>query len=89
MQNSFKHAFKDGERGKLLIRLKQKQIYAEVNIVDNGSGFDSSAIKESDEGLGIRIVRNIIERKLKGNLKISSGPAGTEVEFDFRTYKTE
>lgn len=89
VQNSFKHAFKDGERGKLLIRLKQKQIYAEVNIVDNGSGFGSSAIKESDEGLGIRIVRNIIERKLKGNLKISSGPAGTEVEFDFRTYKTE
>lgn len=89
IQNSFKHAFKDRERGSLLIKVRQKQIYAEVSIADDGKGFDSSNIKNSDNGLGIQIVKNLIEGKLKGNLKIDSDSNGTLIEFDFRTYRTE
>ena len=89
IQNSFKHAFKDRERGSLLIKVRQKQIYAEVSIADDGKGFDSSSIKNSDNGLGIQIVKNLIEGKLKGNLKIDSDSNGTLIEFDFRTYRIE
>ena len=87
VQNSYKYAFAGRDKGVLSIRVSKRQIYGEVNIVDDGIGFNRLEINGQQQGLGLRIVKSIIEGKLKGHLEYKSSPKGTNVFFDFRTYK--
>jgi two-component sensor histidine kinase len=81
LQNSLKYAFTNRESGAVRITVSKGTLYSRIKISDNGCGFDVKDIKQ--EGLGLKIVRSLVEDKLNGNLKIESNKQGTIVTFDF------
>lgn len=83
LQNSFKYAFNNRYSGIIRIVVSKGSLYSKIKIGDNGCGFDVKRMKQ--EGLGLNIVRSLVEDKLHGNLKIKSNKQGTTVSFDFLT----
>jgi len=81
LQNSMKYAFEGRKEGNIWIVLKKGAVYSTLTIVDNGIGFDTR--EERVDSLGLKIVQSMVQDKLHGNLKISSGKEGTKVSFDF------
>jgi len=87
IQNSFKHAFVGREGGHIDITITERPVYSEIQVSDNGSGFDTSVVHNPQDSLGLQIAENIIKNKLKGRLDIRSNESGTTMLFDFRVYK--
>ena len=79
--NSVKYAFSGRDAGKITIEIKKGYLTSTLIYKDDGVGFDPDDIDEKSHGL--RIIKTMVEDKLNGVLKISSGSAGTEVSFDF------
>lgn len=86
LQNSFKYAFNDRDNGKekglVRISVTHGDLYSEIRVADNGSGFDVDTIDMSS--LGLSIVQTLVKDKLKGNLEMESGKNGTSTAFTFR-----
>jgi two-component sensor histidine kinase len=80
--NALLHAFTDRERGRVLISMRQGNLFHTVNVCDDGCGFD---VQKVQSGLGLMIVRTTVQDKLKGRLHICSDVQGTRVSFDFKT----
>jgi two-component sensor histidine kinase len=76
-----KYAFSGRDAGKITIEIKKGYLTSTLIYKDDGVGFDPDNIDEKSHGL--RIIKTMVEDKLNGVLKISSGSAGTEVSFDF------
>jgi two-component sensor histidine kinase len=87
LQNSFKYAFPDRQRGNIYIHVKEIPVYSKITISDDGVGFDQEKIRNDKNNLGLQIVQNIVKNKLKGRLDICSNKEGTTITFDFKTYK--
>lgn len=83
LQNSFKYAFPErNEGGQVRVVVTRGDLYSEIRVADNGSGFDVGKVEKSS--LGLSIVQTLVKDKLKGNLEIESGSAGTNTVFTFR-----
>ena len=83
LQNSFKYAFPErNEGGQVRVAVTRGDLYSEIRVADNGSGFDVGKVEKSS--LGLSIVQTLVKDKLKGNLEIESGSAGTNTVFTFR-----
>jgi two-component sensor histidine kinase/predicted hydrocarbon binding protein len=83
VSNAFKYAFKDNEKGKIEISLGRKNkdtIWLKVK--DNGRGIPENIDIEKTETLGIKLVRNLILKQLKGEFSIKSNP-GTRIDIEF------
>lgn len=82
LQNVFDHAYNDRQGGNVTVvgKLVNSTIFIEVS--DDGSGFDISAV--NDDSLGMMIIKGYVKDKLKGKLKIESDGNGTRVSFCFR-----
>ena len=82
--NSFKHAFKDLEKGKIHIQLYAKEKTVYISIFDNGrglpEGFDT---KTTDEGLGNTLLNTLV-RQLGGSFQYASGSGGTTFTLTFK-----
>lgn len=77
--NALQHAFAGRDRGRIVIATNPGLKFHTVTVADNGVGF----VPGRDEGLGLRIVRAVVQDKLSGQLHITSDGAGTTVSFDF------
>lgn len=86
--NAFKHAFKDRKTGTIAIALKQKNddIIC-LSIKDNGVGIPEDVDIDKTETLGIKLVRNLVSKQLKGDFKISTD-RGTEIDIEFKALTT-
>jgi len=82
LQNSFKYAFKDRAEGLVRIVIKHGDLYSQIQVIDDGSGFDVQ--KTEGNRLGLSIVQTMVKDKLRGNLEIESGPGGTTTTFNFK-----
>jgi len=87
IQNAMKHAFEGRSHGQIEINIKKGLISSTINVIDNGTGFDVSQVKETS--LGLSIVKSIVKDKLHGSLDIESGMMGTvaTIEFSNRVVK--
>lgn len=83
--NSIRHAYKEGRGGVVDVRYELSQDRLEVEVVDEGTGFDVEAADtdgaeigdELDEGgLGIDIIRSLTDE-----LAIESHPQGSRLRF--------
>lgn len=83
LQNSLQYAFQDKESGQIRLIVTRGELYSNIEVIDNGNGFDVENIRKNR--LGLSIVSTIVKDKLKGELNIESGPEGTCVKFDFKT----
>jgi len=88
LSNCFKHAFPPDKRpnGIIKVRLKQKekkdQKQYQLFVADNGVGFSQDIEIEKPSSLGLRIIYSLV-RQLEGEIKIDSGPDGTQVYINF------
>ncbi|MRI82864.1 MAG: hypothetical protein C6I00_00400 [Nitratiruptor sp.] len=66
--NALKYAFTSKEQGRITISFQEVGEFYELILYDDGSGFDPEKI----QGLGLKIVRTLVERQLKGELRIDT-----------------
>jgi serine/threonine-protein kinase RsbW len=84
--NSVRHAYKDGRAGIVEIRYELGPDWIQVEVADDGYGFDPALVQrppeEIDEGgLGIAIIRAVTDE-----LDIAAGPAGQGSRLRFIKY---
>ena len=68
LTNSFKYAYKDIDKPKLFIDVKQKEEEIFLAIKDNGCGLKNDFYKLSNETLGLKLVNMIVKFQLNGNI---------------------
>ncbi len=69
--NAFRHAFPDGRKGTIQIKVHQVNEKEVVLVVsDNGVGLISGLDIENPSSLGLRLVQGLIEHQLKGRLDV-------------------
>lgn len=83
LQNSFEHAFRGKNWGKVELKIESDFLYSQITVKDNGVGFDVNGIKESS--FGINIVRGLVRETLGGEVSIDADNNGTNVVFSFLT----
>lgn len=82
LQNSLQYAFEDHSNGSVRIVVTHGELYSQIQMIDNGIGFDVDNRRK--DRLGLSIVSTLVKDKLRGNMTIDSGPAGTNVTFNFK-----
>ena len=89
ISNAFKHAFKEGERGRIDISVQRSGDDAVLLCVrDDGVGMPQELDIDTTSSLGLKLVRNLVQDQLKGKLQIKRG-VGTEVVMEFRMLEEE
>ncbi|MCG8485626.1 MAG: sensor histidine kinase [Clostridia bacterium] len=86
VQNSMQYAFVGREKGRLEVKIQRGIQYSSILVTDDGVGYNIENAREGS--LGMKIVKSIINDKLKGCYSIDSNENGTKVSFDFKM-KTE
>jgi len=89
VSNAFKHAFPDGRRGELAIRLTQDSGQYLLTVRDNGAGLPEGLDIRKSKSLGLQLV-DILARQLDGSVEARNG-CGTEwrVRFSEARYAKE
>ena len=84
--NSVRHAYQQGREGVVEIRYELRPDRIDVEVVDDGNGFDPAVVRQAarefDEGgLGIAIIRAVTDE-----LDIAAGPDGQGSRLRFTKY---
>lgn len=82
LQNSLQYAFQKKKKGTIRIVITHGELYSEIQVIDDGDGFDVEHVRKKH--LGLSIVSTIVKDKLRGDLNIESSDKGTCVMFDFK-----
>ncbi|WP_312642380.1 histidine kinase N-terminal domain-containing protein [Hydrogenoanaerobacterium sp.] len=82
LQNSLQYAFQETDTGLVRIVVTHGELYSQIEVIDNGSGFDIESVPQNR--LGLSIVSTLVKDKLGGNLTIETSPEGTSVTFNFK-----
>ncbi|HUU30044.1 MAG TPA: MEDS domain-containing protein [archaeon] len=85
--NSFKHAFKEGQKGAVEISIKSLAgNRIAITVKDNGIGipkdFDIDRV-DSRKTLGLRLVRELVQQQLDGKIRIER-KKGTQISIEFK-----
>lgn len=80
--NALEHGLSARTTGRIDIELTQEGDQIVVSVSDDGTGLADNFDLARDSGLGLNIVRTLVEKDLKGTLKVSQ-PAETRAEFSF------
>ncbi|MDX8452397.1 histidine kinase dimerization/phosphoacceptor domain -containing protein [Mesorhizobium sp. VK9D] len=73
VMNGLKHAYPDGRRGSIRVELEAKGPIARLSVSDDGVGLPSDFIFEGGKGLGMRLVRSIVDQ-FEGKVSVDPGP---------------
>ncbi len=76
--NSFKHAFPEGRRGVIDVKLATVGDRVQLVVADDGIGLPSGFQPGENKGLGMRLVRSILDQ-FDGRLDAGSSPGTTFV----------
>ena len=80
--NSFKHAFKDRDKGTVNISIIEKNYNVVLTISDDGCGFDLNNIR--DGALGIKLIYSLVDQ-VDGDLEIKSDENGSTFILTFKS----
>jgi len=81
LQNSLEHAFVNQSKGLIRIVVEKGELYSQIQVIDDGIGFD---IEKADKSrLGLSIVKSLVQDKLRGKLNVESRMGETKVTFSF------
>lgn len=82
--NSIRHAFKENEKGKIIINIEKINNKLQITYIDNGKGipkenlskiyepFFTTNRKDGGTGLGLNVIYNIVTSNLKGTIECKS-----------------
>ena len=82
VQNAIEHAFPQGRPGKVELIVERSARWLDVLIRDDGRGLPAGFSLERSDGLGLQIVRTLVESELRGSLslrKVRTDEAGNRV----------
>ena len=83
ISNSFKHAFKPDQPGKITISMSEGDNFISVRFQDDGVGIPEDMDLSKTKSLGMKLINNLVVKQLKGSLRICRNP-GTEIAFSFK-----
>ncbi|WP_226891075.1 sensor histidine kinase [Methanothermobacter thermautotrophicus] len=76
LSNSFRHAFSEGQDGKIRAVFRDKGDHYMLEVRDNGRGFPEGLDFEGADSLGLQLVRNLINQiEAKIDYTLPRGPA--------------
>ncbi|WP_026065895.1 sensor histidine kinase [Actinoalloteichus spitiensis] len=79
VQNAIEHAFSRGQRGDVSLSASRSAKWLDVLVNDNGKGLPAGFSLERADGLGLQIVRTLVDSELQGSLSLRRGePVGTQ-----------
>ncbi len=83
VQNAIEHGLAEREEGSVEVELVDNGDSVDIHVVDNGEGLPEGFDLSTDANLGLRIVRSMVERDLRGQFELCStdGTRAT-VRFD-------
>jgi len=70
--NSFKHAFHDVERPAITLNLVEISNHMQLEIKDNGPGFDLSKWEQANRSFGVRLIK-VLSKQLEGQCRVVQG----------------
>ncbi len=74
VSNSLKHAFPDKSKGEVNVTIeKLSQDYIKLVVEDNGVGIPPDKNWKETKSLGLRLVRDLVEKQLDGSIKLDTG----------------
>ncbi|HLT55406.1 MAG TPA: histidine kinase N-terminal domain-containing protein [Bacillota bacterium] len=82
VQNCYTHAFPDHREGKINVSMKKEKEEVVITVTDNGVGFSVHEVEGNS--LGLFIVRNYVNEKLKGKIQFNRKKQGMEISFRFK-----
>ena len=79
VQNAIEHAYPPDQRGEVAVSAERSARWLDVIVSDDGRGVPQGFSLERTTGLGLQIVRTLVESELRGSLSIHRRePIGTE-----------
>jgi two-component sensor histidine kinase len=79
VQNAVGHAYPPGRSGEVQVCAERSTRWLDVVVSDDGRGLPRGFSLERDDGLGLQIVRTLVETELRGSLSLRRrDPRGTE-----------
>ncbi|MCK9590567.1 MAG: response regulator [Methanoregula sp.] len=88
LSNAYKHAFKGREKGTIEISVVQVNSRIRMTICDNGAGLPDNFDISRSKGLGMSLIRTIVQHQLKGSLTFKS-QQGTKISLEFPVLPAE
>ncbi|MEA3334527.1 MAG: histidine kinase N-terminal domain-containing protein [Chloroflexota bacterium] len=82
--NALEHAFVDKESGSVLVRLVDAGDQVTLEISDDGGGLPETFDPQTTSGLGLMIVRALVESDLKGCFSMEQTSGGTKALVTFQ-----
>jgi len=82
LSNAYKHAFKGRKNGTIMISASQEDGWIRITIRDDGIGLPGKFDVSHSNGLGIQLVKTLVEHQLKGSLAFTCRQ-GTEIRIEF------
>lgn len=82
VQNCYNHAFPNNESGEVNVTLKKEGEDVVISVADNGVGFNLDEV--DGNSLGLFIVQNYVQDKLKGKIQFNRKKRGMEITFRFK-----
>jgi two-component system, sensor histidine kinase PdtaS len=76
VQNAVEHAYPDGRGGEVSVSAERSARWLEVMVVDDGGGLPAGFSLERADGLGLQIVRTLVESELRGSLSMTNRDEG-------------
>ncbi|PPK69853.1 histidine kinase N-terminal domain-containing protein [Actinokineospora auranticolor] len=70
IQNAVEHAFPPGSSGEVVVSATRSARWLDVVVADDGRGLPSGFSLERANGLGLQIVRTLVESELRGTLSL-------------------
>jgi len=83
VQNAIEHGFAGVDEGRVVVEFVDDGERVSIRVIDNGTGLPEGFDLDTDAHLGLRIVRSMVERDLRGQFELRSAD-GTHavVQFD-------
>jgi two-component sensor histidine kinase len=79
VHNALSHAYAPGARGEVVISVRRSAGWLDVVVADDGRGLPKGFSLERSKGLGLQIVRTLVDSELDASLSMRPGnPKGTE-----------
>ncbi len=88
ISNAYKYAFEEGTEGKIEVTIKELKDDGKISIKvkDNGVGIPEEIDVEKTDTLGMKLVRNLVTKQLKGTLSFVRDQ-GAEINIEFAPKK--
>jgi two-component sensor histidine kinase len=76
VHNALAHAFDAGEAGEVVVSARRSGGMLDVMVADDGRGLPSGFELERSEGLGLQIVRTLLDSELDSELQVRAREGG-------------